>query len=67
MSTEIQERFVKASEFYNLLGISKRQFYYKIQEGKIPPPIKISKRSSRWAVSEVNKLLNDIKERRVVL
>lgn len=55
------ERFVKAPEFYKRLGVSKSKFYKSVRDGFLPAPIKISPRNSVWPSSQVDKVMNDIK------
>jgi len=37
-----------------LTGLARSTIYYKIAEGTLPSPIKLSKRASGWLESEVN-------------
>lgn len=53
-----EDRFVRAPEFYYYLGISKSQFYRMVREGKLPPPKKISPRTSVWTLRQVREVLD---------
>lgn len=55
-----EERLVRASEFMNRLGIKKTKFYEARKSGKIPPPIKLTKTTSVWPISVVDKIIDNI-------
>lgn len=54
------DRFIRASEFYFRLGVSKPMFYKCIKLGTIPKPIKLSERCSVWPLSLVNDVLQKV-------
>jgi predicted DNA-binding transcriptional regulator AlpA len=56
----VGDRFVRASEFYKRLGVSKSKFYASVKAGKLPQPIKLSVRGSAWPQSEVEKVIQAI-------
>ena len=51
MSTEPEppDRFVKLDEVKRRVGLGKSMIYRLIQEGKFPPPYKLSPLASEWS------------------
>lgn len=49
------ERLVRAAEFMERLGIKKTKFYEARKSGIIPPPIKLTKTTTAWPISIVDK------------
>jgi prophage regulatory protein len=53
------EQIRKLLEIKNRVGLSGSSIYRLIQEGKFPPPIKLSERSSGWLESEIDQWLEE--------
>lgn len=49
----MSEQILKLLEVKNTVGLSGSSVYRLIQDGKFPPPIKLSERSSGWLKSEI--------------
>ena len=62
-----RDRFVRASEFYFRLGVSKAMFYKCVKLGRIPHPIKLSERCSVWPLSLVEDVLQKVASRELKL
>ena len=56
------ERFLKLDEVKRRVGLGKSMIYRLIQEGKFPPPYKISPFASRWSDHEVAGWIDDVKD-----
>lgn len=59
---EMPERFVKLDEVKRRVGLGKSMIYRLIQEGKFPPPYKISPLASRWSEREIAAWINEVKD-----
>lgn len=60
--TEMPERFVKLDEVKRRVGLGKSMIYRLIQDGKFPPPYKVSPFASRWSETELLAWINDVKD-----
>lgn len=53
------ERLIKLPEVISLTGLSSSSIYRLAGEGSFPRPVKILSRSSGWAISGVNKWIDE--------
>jgi prophage regulatory protein len=44
------------------VGLGKSMIYHLIQEGKFPPPYKVSSTASCWSDREINAWIDDVKD-----
>ena len=56
------ERLLKLGEVQRRVGLGKSMIYRLIQEGKFPPPYKLSPFASRWSDREIIAWIDDIKD-----
>ena len=56
------DRFVKLDEVKRRVGLGKSMIYRLIQQGKFPPPYKLSSLASRWSDREIVTWINDVKD-----
>ncbi len=62
MPADQPERFVKIEEVKRRVGLGKSMIYRLIQEGKFPPPYKISRSASRWSDQEIDTWIAVVKD-----
>lgn len=62
INDETPERFVKLDEVKRRVGLGKSMIYRLIQEGKFPPPYKLSPLASRWSDREIAAWINEVKD-----
>lgn len=62
MPDDQPERFVKIEEVKRRVGLGESMIYRLIQEGKFPPPYKVSPCASRWSDREVIAWIDDVKD-----
>lgn len=48
-----------ASECWGLLRISKASFYAKVRKGRLPQPVKLGERSSRWRKADILRVMTE--------
>lgn len=51
------QKFIRASTAQSALALPKSSFYAHIEEGLLPPPIRLGKRSVGWLESEINAVI----------
>lgn len=51
------QKFIRASAAQSALALPKSSFYARIEEGLLPPPIRLGKRSVGWLESEINAVI----------
>lgn len=51
------QKFIRASAAQSALALPKSSFYAHIEEGLLPPPIRLGKRSVGWLESEINAVI----------
>ncbi len=56
------ERFLKLDEVKRRVGLGKSMIYRLIQEGKFPPPYKLSPFASRWSDREIVAWIDEVKD-----
>ena len=52
------DRLLKAKEVCEKIGVSESTLRRMVKEGDFPAPIRISKRASRWRLSEVEEWMD---------
>ncbi|GLV21912.1 hypothetical protein TomMM35A_17660 [Sphingobium sp. TomMM35A] len=64
MSQESQlvDRLIRLEEVKRRVGLGKSMIYRLIQEGRFPPPYKVSPFASRWSDQEVAAWIDDVKD-----
>ncbi|MBL1321302.1 MAG: AlpA family transcriptional regulator [Methylophaga sp.] len=55
----MSEQILKLLEVTNTVSLSGSSVYRLVQDGKFPPPIKLSERSSGWLKSEIDQWLEE--------
>ena len=58
----MEEKLLTINELINIVGFKKSTIYKFIKENKFPRPLKFGK-SSRWAKSEINEWINNLKQK----
>jgi prophage regulatory protein len=53
------DALLRAPEVYTRLGISRREFYRRIERGKFPPGVKVGDWLRRWPKSVVDAWIAD--------
>jgi predicted DNA-binding transcriptional regulator AlpA len=53
-----EERLLRVRIVAELLGISERDVWRKVQERRIPTPIKLGPRVTRWRLSEISAVMS---------
>ncbi|MCM8731813.1 helix-turn-helix transcriptional regulator [Hephaestia sp. GCM10023244] len=56
------ERLLKLDEVQRRVGLGKSMIYRLIQEGRFPPPYKLSPFASRWSDREIVAWIDDVKD-----
>lgn len=56
------DRLIKLDEVKRRVGLGKSMIYRLIQEGRFPPPYKISPLASRWSDREIGAWIDDVKD-----
>lgn len=56
------DRLIRIEEVKRRVGLGKSMIYRLIQEGRFPPPYKISPFASRWSDREVAAWIDDVKD-----
>ena len=51
------QKFIRAGTAQSALALPKSSFYAHIEEGLLPPPIRLGKRSVGWLESEINAVI----------
>lgn len=62
MPAEDADRFLKLEEVKRRVGLGKSMIYRLIQEGRFPPPYKLSPFASRWSNREIVGWIDEIKD-----
>lgn len=57
------QRFIRAKEFYQALGISKSLFYKKIKDGEINQGFLVGIRARAWTQEYVENVLKEMEQR----
>ncbi len=53
------DKLLRAKASADRLGLSNRTFYREVAAGNIPPPIKITDRTSGWRESVIDQIIAD--------
>ena len=53
---------ISARQLYKLLGMDKRSFYRELAVGRIPPPIRIGDRRTRWRADRIREWLDSLEK-----
>lgn len=56
------DRVMRLNTFYTGLGVGRSTYYKLLAEGKIEPPLKISKRARGYMESYFNRVIKAMKE-----
>ncbi len=48
-----EDRLIRIDDVAAMTGLSRSGIYFAIRQGRFPGPIKVSARSSRWLLSEI--------------
>lgn len=54
--------FIRLQQVLELIPISRSAWYAGIQEGRYPKPVKLGSRASAWAVEDIDKLIQRLKQ-----
>jgi prophage regulatory protein len=62
ISSDVSDRLLKLDEVKRRVGLGKSMIYRLIQDGRFPPPYKISASASRWSDHEIVAWIDDVKD-----
>lgn len=55
--------FIRLKEVLTIIPIGKSSWWAGVANGTYPQPVKISKRTTAWAVEDIRDLINNINKR----
>lgn len=60
-----QEKLLRLADVETAVGLKKSKLYSLIGEGNFPRPVKLSKRSVRWKLSDIQKWIANLASQEV--
>ncbi|KZZ62018.1 hypothetical protein A3762_13815 [Oleiphilus sp. HI0125] len=53
------KKFLRLPDVMQMTGLARATVYSLIAQGKFPPPVKLSERSSAWVSSEIDEWMSE--------
>jgi len=53
------ERLMRLKEVLEIIPVSKRNFYYGMEEGRFPKPVRLGPRTVAWKASDIEKIIKE--------